>query len=166
MNDINEKKSILPYYLIKRVMNFAAILFYVVGGIVMLALIPSLSMLHSPWIEMTRISVLALILSGIGFFILATAPAIAKEEKKEEIVLEMPNDVTEPGTTETRKEMKTETIIQEISNPLPSWRGHHLSSLLNILQPESQGTMPFPSAEGVERENLRDMEEFINKSPS
>merc|ERR1711974_75539 len=77
-NDINEKKSVLPsYYLIKRVINIAAILFYVVGGIVMLTLIPTLNTLQPPWIELTRISVLALILSGIGLFILATAPVIA-----------------------------------------------------------------------------------------
>merc|ERR1712244_164838 len=71
-------------------------------------------------------------------------PAV-KEEKKEDLVMEKPEVALEPAAKEVRKTIRTETIVQEIPNPLSSWRGRHMSSLLNIIQPESQGEMSFPS---------------------
>merc|ERR1719394_515648 len=60
---------------------------------------------------------------------------ILKEEKKEELVMEAPEIVIESQSNEVRKDIKTETIIQEIPNPFNTWRGRSLSSLLDILNP-------------------------------
>ena len=84
-----------------------------------------------------------------------------KEEKKEDIVMEIPEVVIEPGAKKARKKIKTETIVQEIPNPLLTWRGRHISSLLNLLQPDLQGEMPFPMAPSKESENVKDMQQGV-----
>jgi len=71
---------------------------------------------------------------------------IVKKEKREDLVMEKPSDNQDLSGNENRKIIRTETIVQEIPNPLSTWRGRHMSSLLNIIQPESQGEMPFPSS--------------------
>merc|ERR1712136_198815 len=123
---------------------------------------------------MARLNSLSMSLCGAILLILALAPGIAaillinmekpiykagarqakfelsspmeEEEKKEELVMEAPEVVIESQSNEVRKDIKTETIIQEIPNPFNTWRGRSLSSLPDILNPDLQGEMPFPSA--------------------
>ena len=60
-----------------------------------------------------------------------------------------------------RKTIKTEAIVQEIPNQLLTWRGRHMSSLINILRPDLQGEMPFPMAPSKKSENIKDMQQGV-----
>merc|ERR1711981_874188 len=63
----------------------------------------------------------------------------------ESLVKEDVQDEESEEGEEIFKMTRKENIVQQLQNPLPQWKGRHMNSLLNILKPEEQGALPFPS---------------------
>jgi len=72
----------------------------------------------------------------------------AYDEKEEAKTIAMVESEMEE---EVFKQTRKENIIQEVPNPLPNWKGRKLTSLLNILKPEEQGVITFPTREEQEK---------------